>query len=254
MKRARHLPAPNTLQPGHYLFWQQRTYQVIAVDPDNALLLHVQSLPEGSRTQLSLLDLLSLPRTHPSAPLFAPTLKALHQQIEEQSGSGMFATTADLPDSFVMKARIITSVVETVRRLVSEDERRAKGRGEAISRKQAICRALQAINKTVICMEVRGMPREIQLRAGLTSYYKYERLYATSQGDEAQIAASFRRATFRLPRMSARAISFYRSLSASLLREDAQYQDTRLQACARDSRKANAWVLGRSSAVWSEHP
>lgn len=43
MKRARHLPAPNTLQPGHYLFWQQRTYQVIAVDPDNALLLHVQS-------------------------------------------------------------------------------------------------------------------------------------------------------------------------------------------------------------------
>jgi len=50
MKRARHVPAPNTLQPGHYIFWQQRTYQVIAHDPDNALLLHVQPLPEGPGT------------------------------------------------------------------------------------------------------------------------------------------------------------------------------------------------------------
>jgi len=36
MKRTRPLPAPNTLQPGHYIFWQQRTYQVVALDPDNA--------------------------------------------------------------------------------------------------------------------------------------------------------------------------------------------------------------------------
>lgn len=140
----------------------------------------------------------------------------------------MFATTADLPDSFVMKARIITSVVETVRRLVSEDERRAKGRGEAISRKQAICRALQAINKTVICMEVRGMPREIQLRAGLTSYYKYERLYATYQGDEAQIAASFRRATFRLPRMSAAQFHF---IDLCLLLYYGKTRSTRTRVC-----------------------
>ena len=198
MKHPRHLPAPNTLQPGHYIFWQQRTYQVIALDPDNALLLHVQPLPEGPGTQLSLLDLLAIPKTNPSAPLFAPTLKALHQQIEEQYGNALGATTHDLPDSFVIKAHIITSVVETVRRLVSEDERRAKVRGEAISRKQAIRRALLAVNKTIIHMEVKGTSQNIQLHAGLTSYYKYERLYDTYQGDEAQIAASFRRSTFRL--------------------------------------------------------
>jgi len=46
MNRARPLPPPNTLQPGHYIFWQQRTYQVTALDPGNALLLHVQ--PEAS--------------------------------------------------------------------------------------------------------------------------------------------------------------------------------------------------------------
>src|SRR5437588_534921 len=111
MKRPRHLRAPNTLQSGHYIFWQQRTYQVLAL----------------------------------------------------------------------------------------EDERRAKARGESMSRKQAIRRALSTVNKTTIRMEVRGTLQDIPLHAGLTSYYKYERLYDTYHGDEAQIASSFRRSTFRLP-------------------------------------------------------
>lgn len=199
MKHARHLPAPHTLQPGHYIFWQQRTYQVIALDPDNALLLHVQPLPEGPGTQLSLTDLLAMKRASPSAPLFAPTLEALHQQIEERYGHALGTTTHDLPDSFVIKARIVTSVVETVRRLVSVDEQRAKVRGEAIAHQQAIRRALSTVNKTTIRMQVRGTNQEIELHAGLTSYYKYEHLYDTYHGDEAQIAASFRRSTFRLP-------------------------------------------------------
>jgi V8-like Glu-specific endopeptidase len=202
MKRTRHPPAPNTLQPGHYIFWQHRTYQVIALDPDNALLLHVQSEASGPLTTLSLLDLLAIPRTSPSAPLFAPTLEALHQQIEERYGLMLGTTTHDLPDSYVIKARIVTSVVETVRKLVSEDERRAKVRGETISHYQAICRALLTMNKTSIHMELRGTSREIKLHAGPTSYYKYEHLYETYHGDEAQIAASFRRSTFRLPHMS----------------------------------------------------
>ena len=202
MKRARHVPAPNTLQPGHYIFWQQRIYQVIAHDPDNALLLHVQHEASGPGTTLSLLDLLAIPRMSPSAPLFAPTLEALHQQIEERYGLVLGTTTHDLPDSYVIKARIVTSVVETVRKLVSEDERRAKVRGETISHYQAICRALLTVNKTIIRMELRGTSQDIKLHAGPTSYYKYERLYETYHGDEAQIAASFRRSTFRLPHMS----------------------------------------------------
>jgi hypothetical protein len=202
MKRARPLPPPNTLQPGHYIFWQQRTYQVIALDPDNALLLHVQPLEDAPGIILSLTDLLAVKRTSPSAPLFAPTLEALHQQIEERYDSKHGTTTYDLPDSYVIKARIITSVVEMVRKLVSEDERRAKVRGETISHYQAICRALLTVNKTTIRMELRGTTQDIKLQAGPTSYYKYERLYETYHGDEAQIAASFRRSTFRFPHMS----------------------------------------------------
>src|SRR5436853_2832175 len=146
MKRAHRLHTPTTLQPGHYIFWQQRTYQVVTLDSENAFLLHVQPLAEGPSIQLSLLDLLSIPRTNPSAPLFAPTLEALHQQIEEQYGPASGATTDDLPESYVIKTRIIINVVEMVRRLVSEDERRAIMHAEAIFHQQAIRRALQSVN------------------------------------------------------------------------------------------------------------
>jgi Mu transposase, C-terminal len=208
MKRTHHLPAPHTLQPGHCIFWQQHTYRVTDLDPENAFVLQVEHLPEGRSTTLSLLDLLAVPRTSPSAPLFASTLEALHEQIEERYGLAQGTSTHDLPISYVIKARIVTTVVETVRRLVAEDERRANVRGEAISRKQAIRRALSSVNRTTIRMEVRGTPQEIRLHAGLTSYYKYVDLYETYHGDEAHIAASFRRSTFRLSHMSPAHIHF----------------------------------------------
>jgi putative transposase len=135
-------------------------------------------------------------------------LEALHQQIEEHYGKISGTITDDLPMSYVIKARIVTSIVEMTRRLVESDERRAKTRGEAVSHQQAIRRALISVNKTTIQVQVKGTSQDIKLQAGLTTYYKYERLYETFQGDEAQIAASFRRATFRLPRMSAAQFHF----------------------------------------------
>ena len=234
--------APNTLQPGHYIFWQQRTYQVIALDPDNALLLHVQPLPEGPSTQLSLTDLLAVPRTSPSAPLFAPTQTALHEQLEERYGNALGTITDDLPSSYVIKAHVVISVVEMVRRLVSEDERRAALRGEAISRKQAILRALPSVNKTSICMEIKGASQEIELHAGLTTYYKYEHLYDTYHGDEAQIATSFRRATFRLPRMSPAQFHFI-DLCLLLYYGNTRSTKTRVYKLAQD-------ILKRTKGYW----
>lgn len=179
MSRTRPLKVPNRLNPGSYIFWQQRTYQVTALDPSNALLLHVQSLAEGAEMTLSVTDLLARSRSGPPAPLFAPTLSALHQQVEACYGATSGTVTHDLPESYVIKARIVTTVVAMVRRLVSEDERRAKARDEAISHQQAIRRALIAVNKTTIQIQVRETSQEIERCAGLTTYYKYERLYAT---------------------------------------------------------------------------
>src|SRR6266851_507531 len=150
MKQRRLTSAPNTLQPGYYIFWQQRTYRVIALDPDNALVLHVEPIPEAPRTTLSLLDLCASPQAGASAPLFAPTQTALHEQLEELYGITSTVFTHDLPDNYVIKARIIITVVETARRLLAENERCATLRGEPISRTQAIGRALATVNKTTI--------------------------------------------------------------------------------------------------------
>jgi len=202
MKRKRTTPAPHTLQPGYYLFWQQRTYRVIALDPDNALLLHVEPIPDAPQVTLSLLDLLAAPQDGASPPLFAPTLETLHEQLEEMYGITSSAITHDLPDNYVIKACSIITVVETVRRLVAEEARQATLRGEPVLRTQAIGRALATVNKTTIQVPVKGTLQEHKLKASRAVYYKYVKLYDTYHGNEAAIAASFRRATFRLPQMS----------------------------------------------------
>jgi hypothetical protein len=202
MKRKGTVVAPNTLQPGYYIFWQQHTYRVIALDPENALQLHVEPIPEAPRTILSLLDLLATPQKGADAPLFAATLEALHSLMEERYALTSSTITDDLPDNYLIKARMITTVVEMVRRLVSEEEQRAALSGKRVVQTQAIRRALETVNKTTIQMQVKGTMQECRLRVGRAAYYKYLSLYGTYQGNEAAIAASFRRATFRLPQMS----------------------------------------------------
>jgi Mu transposase, C-terminal len=202
MKRKRTAPVPKTVQPGSYLFWQLRAYHVVALDPDNALLLHVEPIPEAPRTTLSLLDLLATPGKSEAPPLFAPTLEALYEQVEELYSITSTVSTHDLPDSYVLKACIIISVVETVRRLTSKDEQRAAMHGESISHTQAIHRALQTVNKTTLQVQLKGGIQAHTLHVSRSVYYKYVRLYDSYHGDEAAIAASFRRATFRLSQMS----------------------------------------------------
>lgn len=202
MKRRSRPPSPNTLQPGYYIFWQQRTYRVIALDPDNALLLHVEPIPDAPRTMLSLIDLLATPRAGESVPLFAPTLQALHGQLEEQYGMTSKVTPYDLPDNYVIKARMVITVVETVRRLIAEDARRAALRGEKVLRVHAIRRALETVNQTTIEVQVKGQSEVRRLQVCCATYYNYVNLYETYQGNESAIAASFRRATFRIPQMS----------------------------------------------------
>ncbi len=201
MKRHPTPAAPNTLQPGYYIFWRHRTYRVIALDPANALLLQVEPIPAAPNMTLSLLDLLATPQKGTDPPLFAPTLELLHEQVEDRYALRSTATTDDLPDNYLIKARIITTVVETVGRLLAEEERRAALRGEPLGRTQALHRALGTVNATTIQVQVNGITDVRRLHASRAVYYKYRRLYDTYQGHEAAIATSFRRGTFRLPQM-----------------------------------------------------
>jgi hypothetical protein len=200
--------APKTVQPGHYLFWGHRVYRVTALDPDNALLLHVETLPATEPTTLCLTALLA--QGHPDTPaaLIAISLPALHEQIEELYALPTSALTHDVPENFVIKAQMVIKVVELVATVVEDDERRARGHGEAFSHSSALRRALSICNGTTVEVQVKGTCQPRALRFGLTTYYKYARLYATYHGDAAQIAASFHRSTFRLARMSAAQFHF----------------------------------------------
>lgn len=236
--------APNTLQPGYYIFWRHHTYRVIALDPENALLLHVEPIPQAPNTTLSLLDLLATPQKGSDPPLFAPTLEILREQVEDRYAIRSSATTDDLPDNYRIKARIITTVVETVGRLLGEEERRARLCGEALRRTQALHRALDTVNKTTIKVQVKGTTYERRLRVGRAVYYKYRRLYDTYQGDEAAIASSFRRGTFRLPQMSQAQLHFI-DTCLLLYYGNTRASKMRVYRLARDileNRTAGYWV------------
>ena len=197
--------ASHNLRPGQYLYWQRRIYHIIALHHESALQVLAETIPEAERVPISLLDLFAQPTADAETVLVASSLEALTRQIEERYASLAepgAVLAHDLPSNFVMKAQLITRIVETVKRLISEEEQRAQARGEPFSQTQALRRALATCNGSQIAVQVNGQDKEHIIHVGLTTYYKYERLYTLYQGDEAQIAASFHRSTFRLSHLS----------------------------------------------------
>jgi hypothetical protein len=199
---------PKSLQPGHYLSWQQRIYRVTALDPQQPLVIHAETIPGGERVQLALTTLFAAPQTPQDTPLFATSLEALDAQLAQRTVPLSEAGTDELPASFLVKAQIIVQTVEMVSRLVQEDERRARGRREAWSRTQAVRRALATCEGAVIQVQVKDTSSEHILHPSFSTYYKYERLYRTYGGGCTRIAASFRRSTFRTARLSRAQLHF----------------------------------------------
>ncbi len=197
--------ASHNLRPGQYLYWQRQIYHIVALHHESALQVLAETIPEAERVPISLLDLFAQPTADAETVLVASSLEALTRQIEERYASLAepgAVLAHDLPGNFVMKAQLITRIVETVKRLISEEEQRAQARGEPFSQTQALRRALATCNGSQIAVQVNGQDKEHIIHVGLTTYYKYERLYTLYQGDEAQIAASFHRSTFRLSHLS----------------------------------------------------
>jgi len=211
MKRSHKMASPGipkTLQTGDYFFWKHQIYQITALDPETALLIHVEVIATGEQTQLALTHLFATPQTEEDAPLFASSLDDLHALMETHTHLLPEACPDGLPATYVLKAQIIVQVVEMVTRLVQEDERRAQARKEAWSRTLSVQRALASCNGTTVRIQIQDITQEHILHVGLSTYYKYERLYRSYAGDISRIAASFRRATFRLSRMSQAQLHF----------------------------------------------
>ena len=198
-------PPSHRLRPGEYLYWQRQIYRIVELHYETALQVLAETIPEATRVPLSLLDLFSQSGEQKETLLVASSLEALTKQMEERYAASTekgAVLAHDIADAFILKARLITFIVESVQRLVSEEERRAQALHEPFSQTQAVLRALAACNGSRIQMPLHDQKVEQIIHVGLTSYYKYLRLYTLYQGDEAQIAASFHRSTFRRSQLS----------------------------------------------------
>ena len=99
---------PKSLQPGHYLSWQQRIYRVTALDPQQALVIHVETIPTGERVQLALTTLFAAPQTGQDTPMFATSLEALDAQLAERFTPLSEADPDELPPRSSSKPRSLS--------------------------------------------------------------------------------------------------------------------------------------------------
>src|SRR5436305_3063014 len=133
-------PPSHSLRPGDYLYWQRQIYRIVELYYETALQLLAETVPEATRVPLSLLDLFAKEGKQEERLLVASSLEALTKQMEERyavSTEPGKVLAHNIPDAFVLKARLITFIVESVQQLVSEEERRAQALHEPFSQTQA---------------------------------------------------------------------------------------------------------------------
>lgn len=176
------------LKPGHFLFWQERRYRLLAGDPADPLTIHIEDIVTLEQGTIRIEELLLPVEGAASEPVFAPTLEALQQELERRHPLPDPIQADSLPDHLADKADRIISVVETVDRLVAAE---ATGQPK-FQREKALRRACRQLAQPV----------------SLATYYNYRRLYQRWQGDRNGIAAALRRSTFNQTRMSQARLHF----------------------------------------------
>jgi hypothetical protein len=178
-----------SLRPGWFIYWQSQVYRILSYDKSDPNTIVAQNVAAGETAILTLLEILR-PESDQLEPLFASTQEALYMEIERRCPPPESATAIGLPDYAVRTADRIIATLEQVDKVLSEAERMATLRGEEFKRTDQIKRACE------IC------------KIGLTSYYKYRKVYRRYGGNRAQIAASLRRHTFNQTRMDKAQLHF----------------------------------------------
>jgi len=184
------------LKPGWCLHWHHQVYRVLAVDPINPFIIHVENCATSEPSMLRMEDLLLADGGREGPPLFAPTLERLQKEIESLKPPPDLAPTSGIPQALLEKADRIIYVVETVERMVAERESRATLRGEKLQHTTALGWACSMLDDPV----------------RLTAYYKYRRCYRQHNGDRVSIAVSLRRATYKKMKMDKAQLHFIDTL------------------------------------------
>lgn len=85
------------LKPGWCLHWHHQVYRVLAVDPINPFIIHVENCATSEPSMLRMEDLLLADGGREGAPLFAPTLERLQKEIESLKPPPDLAPTSGIP-------------------------------------------------------------------------------------------------------------------------------------------------------------
>jgi len=180
------------IQPGHFLYWQDQHFRVLAGDLSEPLLIHVENIVTLEQHIIRVEELLLPQDNGPTEPIFAPTLEALQAEIDRRYPPTNPINATGLPAQLLHRADTIVAVVETVDKLVAAEEGRALLRQEKFQRTPAIRRACAQLAEPV----------------SPATYYNYRRLYREWDGDRGRIAAALRRSTFNQTRMDKAQLHF----------------------------------------------
>ena len=187
------------LKPGSFVFRRGRIYQVelpeeAGSDPLTIWLRDAET-SELMTFRVEELLLLEGPGDE-AAPVFAPTLEKLKQVLQEPKLPSQATSAGTLPEKLLQRAGRVVETVEAVRRLVGEQERLARLRGDKMNQAAAIKQACTQLNE----------------RISQSTYYEYRKLYRQYGGDRASIAAALRRKTFNQTTMSKAGLHFIDTL------------------------------------------
>ena len=187
------------LKPDSFIYWQGQIYQVERPDETETdpLMIWVKNV-ETAELMTIRMEKLLLPEedSEQSGPLFAPTLGKLRQEMKERYLPPPPVAVTGLPDKLLQKAETIVTVVETVERWLQAKEQMASQQS-------------QKLNYVTVIKQV---CTQLENPIGLTTYYKYRRLYRKHDGDQARIAAALRRSTFNQTPMSRAQLHFIDTL------------------------------------------
>lgn len=179
------LTTTEILQSGHWFLHQNRLYEICAWDNANPLQVTARAADTDEEQVFLLTELFAadLPAqfaaTEAELTTAAPT---------PESGANAILDAATLPAHLLKKAGQIIQIVETIEAGAVQILREEKDVGKTTAL-QRMCRVLP-------------------IPVALSTYYNYQKLYATHQGDRSRIAMALHRNTFGKTRMTTNTLHF----------------------------------------------
>src|SRR5260370_14738269 len=161
------------LKPERFMLWQNHTYRIVS---RQLVFVEVEDIGEPGITTKLRIDELYRPESRGgSPPVFALTLDKLRAEIDILYPTPKPTAVTTLPQWAINKARTIVSKAKQIEREIDKIKRDALQEGKTLTRTELVNAACQNLN------------------LGRSTYYKYDTLICSHNGNQDAIAASLLR-------------------------------------------------------------